>query len=188
MKVFIVGIGLIGGSLARDIKKMNPNTVVYGIDANENHLEEALKLGIIDRKATYNKLVKADTVFVCIPVNAMEKELPKILDRVGEYTLVMDMGSTKKNLCESVKNHTNRKNYLACHPIAGTEFSGPTAAILGLFKRKTMIICEEYKTKPEFVEGALGLFKSLGMRVRKMDPESHLTLWPNYLFYDRSKT
>ena len=142
MKVFIIGIGLIGGSMALDIKSIYDNATILGIDANEKHLDEALNLGIIDQKANENDLINADLVIVSVPVDVALVILPDILDKIGEQTLVFDVGSTKHPICESVQNHLKRKNFMACHPIAGTEFSGPKAAIKGLFKGKTNIICE----------------------------------------------
>jgi prephenate dehydrogenase len=95
------------------------------------------------------------------------------LDEIGDHTLVFDVGSTKLPICESIENHKNRKNFLACHPIAGTEFSGPKAAVKGLFEGKTNIICEVEKTTFKLQEKAMFLFHKMGMRIRYMDPKSH---------------
>ncbi|MDX1362792.1 prephenate dehydrogenase [Arenibacter latericius] len=173
MNVFIIGIGLIGGSFARDIKKVLPNSRIFGIDANPNHLEEALSLSIIDEKADYSQLSQADLVIVSIPVDVMARELPLILDAVHDEAIVMDAGSTKSLICKTLENHDKRRNFLACHPIAGTEFSGPSAAIEGLYKGKTNIICEIEKTAFKLQERALDLFQQLGMRIRYMNPEAH---------------
>ena len=99
--------------------------------------------------------------------------LPEILNNIGEQTLVFDVGSTKNPNCEAIQNHPRRRNFLACHPIAGTEFSGPKAAVKGLFEGKTNIICEVEKTTFKLQEKAMDLFKKLGMRIRYMDPKSH---------------
>ncbi|PCJ97413.1 MAG: prephenate dehydrogenase [Flavobacteriaceae bacterium] len=173
MNVFIIGVGLIGGSMARDMKQLNPEAKIYGIDANNAHLDEALTLNIIDVKATYEDLSLADVVVVSIPVNALVEELPKILDIVNSDAIVFDAGSTKFNICKAVENHPKRKNFLACHPISGTEFSGPSAAIEGLYKGKTNIICEIEKTSFRIQEKALAIFQQLGMRIRYMNPEAH---------------
>lgn len=173
MNVFIVGIGLIGGSMAKDIKRLNPNTVIYGIDANASHLEEALELGIIDNKSNYEDLGTANIVIVSIPVDVMLTEVPKILDAVNDDCVVLDAGSTKAALCKSLEEHPKRRNFLACHPIAGTEFSGPSAAIDGLYQGKTNIICEVEKTAFKLQENALDLFQQMGMRIRYMNPEAH---------------
>jgi len=173
MNVFIVGIGLIGGSLAKDIKRLNPNSTIYGVDNNTSHLEEALALDLIDVKSSYNDLNLANIVIVSIPVDVMVIELPKILDEVNDDCVVMDAGSTKAALCKSLENHPKRRNFLACHPIAGTEFSGPSAAIDGLYQGKTNIICEVEKTAFKLQEKALDLFQQMGMRIRYMNPKAH---------------
>jgi prephenate dehydrogenase len=173
MNIVVIGIGLIGGSFAKDIKKLNPHSEIIGIDKSESHLDEALALGIIDAKGDYGSLASADMVFVSIPVNALMQELPKILDTAGDETVVVDAGSTKSLICQVVANHPKRRNYMACHPIAGTEFSGPSAAIEGLYDGKTNIICEVEKTAFKLQERALAVFQEIGMRIRYMNPEAH---------------
>ena len=172
-QVFIIGVGLIGGSFALDIKKQNSECVVYGIDKSEAHLDKAKTLGIIDNKATYEDLSTADVVIVAIPVDATLEVLPKVLDMVSDETVVFDVGSTKEDICLKVKNHPKRRNFLAAHPIAGTEFSGPDAAIHNLYNNKTNIICEVEETAFKLQEKALKLFADLGMRIRYMNPKAH---------------
>jgi len=171
--IFCIGIGLIGGSFAKDIKSINPDAIIYGISRKDETLNKALELGIIDKKATLDDLHKADLVIVSIPVDATVKLLPTILDKISEETLVIDAGSTKEAICKVVEHHKRRRNFLACHPIAGTENSGPTAAISGLYKGKTNIICEVEKTTFKLQEKALDLFRAIGMRIRYMDAVSH---------------
>ena len=171
--IYIIGIGLIGGSLAIDIKANYKDAKIFGVDSNDSHLDDALNLNLIDGKATYDDLHNADLVILSIPVDKAIVELPKILDKIGEQTLVIDVGSTKLPICKSVENHKNRRHFLATHPIAGTEFSGPKAAIANLFDRKTNIICEVEKTTFKLQEKALQLFQDLGMRIRYMNPEAH---------------
>tara|TARA_R110002049_G_scaffold241196_1_gene414984 strand:+ start:4766 stop:5626 length:861 start_codon:yes stop_codon:yes gene_type:complete len=173
MNVFVIGIGLIGGSMAKDIKRFNPDAKIYGVDINEAHVDEALALGLIDEKAIYADLALADVVIVSIPVDVLVSELPKILNDVHDNAIVIDAGSTKALLCKVVENHPKRRNFLACHPIAGTEFSGPSAAIENLFKGKTNIICEVEKTAFKLQEKALELFQKMGMRIRYMNAEAH---------------
>ena len=173
MKVFIIGIGLIGGSMARDLKTIYPDCEIYGIDVNDDHLKQALSLGLIDEVKSYEDLYSADLVVLSIPVDALIDELPKVLDNVNENTLVIDAGSTKKHICKVVEEHPNRRNFLACHPIAGTEFSGPGAALEGLYKGKTNIICEVEKTAFKLQERALEIFQKMGMRIRYMNPVAH---------------
>ena len=173
MNVFVIGIGLIGGSMVLDIKSKYQEATIYGIDTNKEHLENAIELGVIDVKATFEDLGKGDMVIVSIPVDVQLEVIPKVLDLVSDDALVLDVGSTKEDICLAVKNHPKRRNYLAMHPIAGTEFSGPTAAHIGLFDQKTNIICEVEKTAFKLQEKALDIFAKLGMRIRYMDPKSH---------------
>jgi len=173
MKVFVIGIGLIGGSMVLDIKTLHPDAKIYGIDNNEIHLAEAIALGVVDAGATFDDLFDADFVIVSVPVDVALLVLPKVLDVVGDHTIVFEVGSTKMPICEAVANHPKRRNFIATHPIAGTEFSGPSAAIKGLFQGKTNIICEVEKTTFKLQEKALELFTAMGMRIRYMDPKSH---------------
>ncbi len=173
MNIFIIGTGLIGGSMALDIQSLYDNAVLFGIDSNQNHLDQALQLGIIHQKASINDLINADFVILAVPVDIALVILPEILDAIGEETLVFDVGSTKLPICEVVENHPNRRNFMACHPIAGTEFSGPKAAVKGLFEGKTNIICEVEKTTFKLQEKGMDLYRKLGMRIRYMNPKSH---------------
>ncbi len=173
MKVFVIGIGLIGGSFAIDIKAAFNQAKIYGIDANDQHLDKALGLGVIDNKSEMEQLYDADVVITAIPVDATVTILPEILDKIKDNCLVFDVGSTKHKLCISVKDHPKRRNYLATHPIAGTEFSGPQAAIANLYRGKTNIICEVEKTAFKLQERGMEIFSRLGMRIRYMDPASH---------------
>lgn len=173
MKVYVIGIGLIGGSMALDIQALDKDAVIIGVDANEDHLEQAIELGIIHQKSDLNEVIDADFVILAVPVDIALGLLPKVLDLVSDETLVFEVGSTKSPICEAVLNHPKRRNFLATHPIAGTEFSGPTAAIRNLFQDKTNIICEVEKTTFKLQEKGLKLFRDLGMRIRYMEPKSH---------------
>jgi len=172
-KFVIIGLGLIGGSLALDIKVKRANAIVYGIDKEEKHVEKALELGVIDVKGSIDELSNADWVIIAVPVDKTVGLLVDVLDKINSNTIVFDVGSTKNHICEAIKNHTNRRNFIAAHPIAGTEFSGPEAALRDLFLERTNIICEVEKTAFIFQEKALQLFKEIGMRIRYMDPISH---------------
>ncbi len=172
-KVYVIGIGLIGGSMALDIKKLYPETTIYGVDSNESHLANALELNIIDEKADLKDISNADLVILSIPVDASVNLINEVLSGISDNTLVIDVGSTKQIFCKAIDNHPNRRNLLATHPIAGTEHSGPIAAINGLFKNKTNIICEVEKTTFKLQEKALKLFAEMGMRIRYMNPEAH---------------
>ena len=172
-QIYAIGVGLIGGSLAKDIKQYDPKTVIHGISRKDETLNEALSLNLIDKKATLDDISKADLVIVSIPVDATVKLLPTILDKISDNALVVDAGSTKEAICKCVEHHPKRRNFLAMHPIAGTEFSGPSAAISNLFVGKTNIICEVEKTAFKLQEKALKLFEAIGMRIRYMNPVAH---------------
>jgi prephenate dehydrogenase len=173
MKIYVIGIGLIGGSIALSAKELNPQITIFGIDSNPAHVTEALALGVIDQAAVLDDLSNADIVIVSVPVDVAMMLLPQVLDKVDDNAIVFDVGSTKSLVCEAVANHPKRRNFLATHPIAGTEFSGPSAAIAGLFKGKTNIICEVEKTAFKLQEKALLLFNAMQMRIRYMEPKSH---------------
>ena len=173
MKIYITGIGLIGGSFAMDMREIFPGVIIYGIDSSAAHLEKAISLGIIDHAGTLEEIVEADIVIVAIPVDVNGEVIAQILDKIKDDCLVIDTGSTKSRVCNLLKGHPQRRNFLAAHPIAGTEYSGPQAAIPNLFRNKTMIICEVEKTAFKLQERALELFQKLGMRIRYMDANSH---------------
>ena len=173
MKLAVIGVGLIGGSWAKALKNSGVVSSVLGIDRSEEHLSQAMALGIIDDKASYADLTAVDMVFLSIPVDQMVIELPKVLDAVGEQTVVIDAGSTKLQLCEAVASHPKRRNFLAAHPIAGTEYSGPSAAIDNLYEGKLAIVCEVEKTAIDLQERAMNAFAALQMRVRYMGAKEH---------------
>lgn len=173
MKIYIIGVGLIGGSFALDLRSAHKDAEVYGIDTCGEHLDQAVALGIIDKPGNLEEIGEADLIIVSVPVNVNGEVIPKILDKIKDDCLVIDTGSTKSRLCTLLKDHPKRRNFLAAHPIAGTEYSGPQAAIPNLYKNKTMIICEVEKTAFKLQEKALELFQKIGMRIRYMDPVSH---------------
>lgn len=173
MKISFVGIGLMNGSLSLDLQRLYPNVVLEGISRKETTLDRALELGLIHQKGSLDTLDTSDIVFVSIPVAAIASLLPQILDAVGENSLVVDFGSTKAAICEAVKNHPKRNQFLAAHPIAGTEFSGPDAAIPNLYEGKTIMLCESEQTRSDLLQRAEKVLKKLNMVVRHMDPVAH---------------
>ncbi len=173
MKIYIIGIGLIGGSFAMEMRKLFPNSAIIGIDKSENNINKAYELGIIDKKSCLSEISDADIILVSVPVKSIINLLPNILDKVNKNSLVIDFGSTKNSICDVIKDHPNRENFLATHPIAGTEFSGPTAAHKGLFANKNIIICDKHRTNQSRLEIALKIFKSMKMKVSYMNPDSH---------------
>ncbi len=173
MNVFIIGLGLIGGSLSLDIQQKFKDATIYGIDTNEEHIEKALELRIIHEQAVISEVKNADIVIISIPVDVSLDIIHQTLNIVSDNCLVIDVGSTKEQICKALENHPKRRNFLATHPIAGTEFSGPNAALKKLFIGKTNIICEVEKTAFKLQEIALDIFSKLGMRIRYMDAKSH---------------
>ena len=173
MKIVGVGLGLIGGSMLLGLRQIEPKFQFLGVDTNANHLAEALDLKIIEKQAEDKDFADANVVIVSIPVDLSPKIIHDILEKVGEKTLVLDTGSTKNHICRSLAAHPKRDQYLATHPIAGTEFSGPKAAFPGLFTDKTMIICESKKTRTQLQSIAIGLFEKMQMTIRHMHPQDH---------------
>ena len=173
MNIAVIGLGLMGGSFALDIKSVYSDSKIFGIDNSESNLKEALALDLIDQIITYDDLIKMDIVLVSIPVNYSLIVIPKVLEKINENTLVFDVGSTKEAICQILENHPKRANFLAAHPMAGTEFSGPKAAHKGLYIGKTNILCEFEKTDHKLREFALEIFDNLNMKIIYMDPKPH---------------
>ena len=174
MKVTIVGLGLIGGCMGLDLRKAGLADTLWGVDLNVDHGRKAVELGLVDSiEPEHAALSGADMVILAIPVNSMSALLPQVLDTVKKDAVVIDTGSTKSMICRSVSTHPRRAQFIAAHPIAGTENSGPEAAFHGLFRDKTNIICEQEKSSPESLELAKRIFSALGMNTIFMDPEEH---------------
>ena len=174
MKVMIIGLGLIGGSIAIDLRKSGIATELYGIDQNSDHAKKAVELGLVDKVLAEDEdLSKADLIILAIPVNAINAFLPMLLDAVNKEAVVIDTGSTKSSICRSVALHLKRNQLVAAHQIAGTENSGPTAAFSGLFHGKTNIICEQEKSSSSALALAKRVFDALGMNTIFMEPEEH---------------
>jgi prephenate dehydrogenase len=172
-KIYVIGVGLIGGSFAIDMRKLFPRSTIIGIDKSEIHLEKALELRLIDETSELSKINNPDIIIISVPVKSILNILPIVLKSVNNNSLVIDFGSTKKSICQIVKDHPNRQNFLATHPIAGTEFSGPAAAHEGLFEGKNIIICDKHKTDKSILELGLKIFNLMKMKIGYMDSASH---------------
>lgn len=174
MKITIVGLGLIGGCMGLDLRKAGVADQLVGLDLNEDHARKAIELGLVDNIESEDvALSTADVVILAIPVNTMSALLPQVLDVVKNGAVVIDTGSTKSLICRAVSGHPNRAQFVASHPIAGTENSGPEAAFHGLFRDKTNIICEQEKSSTESLAIAARIFSSLGLNTIFMDAEEH---------------
>jgi prephenate dehydrogenase len=171
-KVAVIGLGLIGGSLALELKKRFDWTVI-GVDSNKEHAEKALELGIVDQISDFSIVKTADVVVLAVPVNYAPQLASDVLDTIKNEALVFDVGSTKENICKKVVKHSKRVNFVAVHPIAGTEFSGPEAAIYNLFDGKVNIICDRELSSNEAVEKTLAIFEGLKMRTIFMNSTEH---------------
>ena len=173
MKFFLIGTGLIGGSMSKDLRNILNNIQIRGIDKNEKSIKHAKSIGVIDNIDSLENLNSADRVILSVPVSESLKILPFVLDNLNNDALVWDVGSTKFSLCKSVENHSKRDQFLATHPIAGNEFSGPEASIENLFNGKIQILCEANKTRPDLLQWAKSIFNLMGMKIRYMNPEEH---------------
>ena len=171
-KVAVIGLGLIGGSLALELKKRFDWTV-FGVDSSEQNAKKALELGIIDEISDFSIVESADVVVIAIPVNRAPQLALRVLDSIKKEALVFDVGSTKENICKKVVKHSKRVNFVAVHPIAGTEFSGPEAAIYNLFDRKVNIICDKELSSEESIQKTMEIFDRLNMRTIFMDSKEH---------------
>lgn len=173
MKIAVVGLGLIGGSIAKDLKAQI-NVDVTGVDNSEKHCKAALNLGLVHSISSIDKMaLDLDVIILATPVDVIESLLPQILSMIREDTVVIDVGSTKSDICGAISNHPNRSQYVAAHPLAGTEFSGPEAAFKGLFNNAKNIICEKEKSSEVAMHMALQIFESIGMTTHFMSPEEH---------------
>jgi len=172
--VTIVGIGLIGGSLGITLKENGFADRVIGVDASEENLHKATRRRLIDEEMSLAEGVTvADVIILATPVDVMRKLLPEILDRVGKHQTVVDVGSTKEMLLDEIAAHPNRARFVACHPMAGTEFSGPEAALPKLFDGKVCVIVDGEDSAPDSLDTARRLFKSVGMKFSRLDRKAH---------------
>jgi prephenate dehydrogenase len=173
MTVCIVGIGLIGGSLALALKEKGLAGKVIGVEADPTHQEKALELGLVDEIMNLDKAIKnSDLIVLATPVNAVAKLLPQVLNKVDRQ-VVMDVGSTKDGIMEVVKDHPNRKRFVATHPMWGTEHSGPEAAVSGAFTDKATVICDKENSDVDAVELVENIYRALGMHLVYMNGEEH---------------
>jgi len=184
MKITIIGLGLIGGSMAKDLHRTNFANEIIGVENSPVHAQQALDLGIVDRIEPLDKaLAESDLVIVAIPVDKIAVALPAILDLIPASTTVTDVGSTKRQIVDAIKDHPRRANFIPSHPMCGTENSGPKAAIEHLFEGKICIICDHEEGKPQHLALVEKLYQALGMSIAYMssDEQDHTTAFVSHL-------
>lgn len=178
MKVGIIGLGLIGGSMAIDLKRKGFADQILGVEAEPVNASAAEKIGLVDRIVSLDECVRqSDLVVLAVPVGAAVRMLPELLDKIGESgdmdKVVMDVCSTKEHLARNVKYHPCRRQYVASHPMAGTEYSGPWAAMPGLFDGHACIVCDSEESSQKAVRMVEDLYDVLNMRMIYMNSSSH---------------
>ena len=172
-KIAIVGTGLIGGSLAIQLHEKKLSSRLIGVDASEENANKALELELVDEILPLDEAVsQADVIVLSVPVDVMMTVLPGILDNI-EKQIVLDLGSTKSQLIEIIKSHPRRGRYVATHPMWGTEYSGPQAAVRGAYENKAVIICNQEESDADAVEWVKHMYKKIGMHLLEMEAAAH---------------
>lgn len=175
MKVAIVGIGLIGGSFALSLREHGLCDEIIGVDSNAENAQKALDLSLVDCILSIDEAVlRADLIVLAIPVNAIPVLAVKILNKVDRQ-VVIDMGSTKQELCDIISQHPRRSRFVATHPMWGTEYSGPEAAVSGAFAGRTVVLCDTELSDADAVGVVENIYKKLGMPIKYMGAEEHDT-------------
>jgi prephenate dehydrogenase len=172
--VTVVGVGLISGSFSLALKENGMVKNVIGVSRTKASIEKALELNLIDEALPLDEAVKkSDLIYVAIPVDVTIPVMRQIMDLLNEKQIVADAGSTKHALCAELANHPMRGRFVATHPMWGTEYSGPEAAIRGAFIGRTCVICEKEKSDPQAVKTIVQIYEQLGMQLAYMDSASH---------------
>ena len=172
-KIAIVGVGLIGGSLAIQLHEKKLSSKLIGVDANAAHAEQAIELELVDEILSLDDAIEqSDVIILAIPVDKLVGLLPVILDKI-EGQIIVDLGSTKSQLIEVIQHHPKRGRYVATHPMWGTEYSGPQAAVRGAFENKAVIICNAGDSDPDALAWVKGMYKKIGMHLLEMEAKAH---------------
>ncbi len=170
----IFGLGLIGGSMAIDLKRRGFAQTVLGVEKDSVAAEAAKTIGLVDRVVPFQECIeKADIIVVAVPVGTAVKLVPDILDRLASEKIVIDVCSTKTQICHAVKYHPRRRQFVATHPMAGTEYSGPWAAQPGLFDGRACIFADSEESAPQALKTIESLYATLNMRPVYMNSEQH---------------
>ena len=174
MTITIIGIGLIGGSIAISLQENGFADKVIGVDAIREHEKKAVRRYLVDEALPLKEAVaQSDIIIVSTPVDVMLKVIPEILDLVSDKQVVLEVGSTKERLLASLKHHPNRRRLVATHPMAGTEYSGPEAAIPNLFNGKYTVLVDIEDSAPDAVAIAKDLYQSMNMQIACLNASDH---------------
>ncbi|MEM9325127.1 MAG: prephenate dehydrogenase [Bacteroidota bacterium] len=175
MKTLVIGTGLIGGSFALSLSRSPSDYQLGGWDDNPQHLQEALEANLVAK--TFSSMEEgirwAEAIILAVPISAITELLPSLLDCMTEEQFVVDFGSTKSSICSSVRQHKLRHRYLAAHPIAGTEYSGPRAAFATLYESKVMIVCEAEQADAEVLQSFEKMCALSKMKMVYMEADEH---------------
>lgn len=172
--ITIVGVGLISGSFALALKDHKMVKKVIGVSRTKASADKAIELGIIDESLPLEEAVKqSDLIYVAIPVDVTVPVMETIMNLVNEKQIVADAGSTKHFLCAALENHPMRKRFVATHPMWGTEYSGPEAAVRNAFAGRACVICEKDKSDAKAVETMEEIYRTLGMHIVYMEADAH---------------
>jgi prephenate dehydrogenase len=173
MKVTVIGTGLIGGSMALALKEKDLATRIIGVEANSSHANDALELQLVDEIMSLEEAIAvSELIILAIPVNGVERLLPAVLDKV-QHQVVMDVGSIKGGILASIEMHPKRNRFVATHPMWGTEYSGPRAAVRGAFAGKATVICDKERSDEDALQLVEDVYRKLGMHLVYMNAVEH---------------
>ncbi len=172
-KIAIIGVGLIGGSLAIQLHEKKLSSRLIGVESSSEHAAQALELELVDEVLPLEEAIAAaDVIILAIPVDSMVSLLPSVLDKIDRQ-MVLDLGSTKSQLVDVISNHPKRGRFCATHPMWGTEYSGPSAAVKGAYENKAVILCNPEQTDEDVLEWVKHMFTKIGMRQLVMEAKAH---------------
>jgi prephenate dehydrogenase len=172
-RITIVGVGLIGGSMALQLHEKKMSSKLIGVESNKEHAKKAIELELVDEIMQLDEAIKqSDVIMLTIPVDKLVSLLPSVMDKIDKQ-IVIDLGSTKSQLVDSLKNHPKRGRYVATHPMWGTEYSGPSAAVRGAFESKAVIICNAGESDKDAVDWTKAMYEKIGMRLLEMEAKAH---------------
>lgn len=172
-RIAIIGVGLMGGSLAIQLHEKKISSRLIGVDADAAHARTALELELVDEMLPLEEAIEASDVLVfAIPVDALVGLLPAVMDKISNQ-VVIDLGSTKGKLVEIIRDHPKRGRYVATHPMWGTEYSGPGAAVKGAYENKAVILCNTDESDPDALDWTMNMYRKIGMHLLEMEARAH---------------